>query len=110
MSVVLARGRAADVLADGPGRVRRRYRTGQHDCSLEAEVMRHARAHGLPVPEGYDAAGSEIVMERIDGRTMLEDLTRRPWLARTHAERLAELHLQLHRIVAPAFLESRFGS
>lgn len=105
---LLASGRAADVFADGASRVRRRYRS-RRDCISEAAVMRHARGRGFPAPEVFDAHGSEIVMERIEGRSMLEDLTQRPWRLRANAELLARLHGQLHEIVAPESLASRFG-
>jgi aminoglycoside phosphotransferase (APT) family kinase protein len=105
---LLASGRAADVFVDGPGRVRRRYRS-QRDCVIEAEIMRHARRCGFPAPEVFDAHGSEIVMQRIVGRSMLADLTQRPWRLRMNAELLADLHRRLHEIAAPPWLESRFG-
>jgi aminoglycoside phosphotransferase (APT) family kinase protein len=105
---LLARGRTADVFADGPGRVRRRYRAAR-DCQTEATVMEHARTHGFPVPKVFDACGSDIVMERIDGRSMLADLARRPWHLRSHARLLACLHHRLHAIAAPAGLRSPLG-
>jgi aminoglycoside phosphotransferase (APT) family kinase protein len=105
---LLARGRAADVFTDAPGRVRRRYRAAR-DCQDEAAVMEHARGHGFPVPQVFDVCDSDIVMERIDGRSMLADLARRPWLFRSHARQLARLHQQLHTIQAPAWLHSPFG-
>jgi aminoglycoside phosphotransferase (APT) family kinase protein len=105
---LLARGRAADVFADGPGRVRRRYRVPR-DCEAEAAVMEHARGHGFPVPEVFDVDGREIVMERIDGRSMLADLTRRPWHLRPHARLLAQLHRRLHAIAGPGWLRAPFG-
>ena len=71
--------------------------------------MEHARTHGFPVPKVFDACGSDIVMERIDGRSMLGDLARRPWHLRSHARLLACLHRRLHSIAAPAGLQSRFG-
>jgi aminoglycoside phosphotransferase (APT) family kinase protein len=71
--------------------------------------MRHARSHGFPIPEVFDAQGNEIVMERIEGRSMLEDLAQRPWRLRSHAELLAQLHDRLHEISAPPWLEARFG-
>jgi aminoglycoside phosphotransferase (APT) family kinase protein len=104
---LLARGRTADVFADGPGRVRRRYRATR-DCGAEAAVMEHARAHGFPVPQVFDVCGSDIVMARIDGRSMLTDLARRPWRLRSHARLLACLHCQLHAISAPTWLDSPF--
>jgi aminoglycoside phosphotransferase (APT) family kinase protein len=105
---LLARGRAADVFPDGPGRVRRCYRAAR-DCGDEAAVMEHARVHGFPVPKVFDVCGPEIVMERIGGCSMLADLARRPWRLRSHARLLARLHRQLHEIEAPAWLQSRFG-
>jgi aminoglycoside phosphotransferase (APT) family kinase protein len=104
----LARGRTADVFADGPGRVRRRYRDAR-DCQAEAAVMEHARTHGFPVPKVFDVCGGDISMERIDGRSMLADLARRPWHLRSHARLLACLHRRLHAIAAPAWLQSPFG-
>jgi Phosphotransferase enzyme family len=90
---LLARGRAADVFAAGPGRVLRRYREGEpHDAAVEAAVMEHARAHGFPVPEVYDAGGRDLVMARVDGPTMLADLSRRPWRVRAHGRTLADPH------------------
>ncbi len=94
-------GRAADVYAIGAGRVLRRYRR-PFDVQAEAIVMRHLDEAGFPVPKVYDADGADLVMERLDGRDMLTDLGRRPWLARRHARTLAEMHNRLHQIAAPA--------
>jgi aminoglycoside phosphotransferase (APT) family kinase protein len=105
---LLASGRAADVFAEGRGRVRRRYRGGG-DCQIEAAVMKHAHAHGFPVPQVFDACGSDIVMERIEGRSVLADLMRFPWRLRSHARLLVSLHRHLHEIAAPPWLGSPFG-
>jgi aminoglycoside phosphotransferase (APT) family kinase protein len=48
-------------------------------------------------------------MERIDGRTMLDTLFRRPWTLRRQAARLASLHRRLHEIPTPPWLESFLG-
>jgi aminoglycoside phosphotransferase (APT) family kinase protein len=104
----LASGRAADVYVDAPGRVRRRYRR-ERDCAPEAAIMRHARSGGFPVPEVFAVCGGEIVMERVDGPSMLDDLVRRPWRLRSHARLLADLHRRLHRLPAPPWLDSPFG-
>ena len=103
---LLASGRAADVFADAPGRVLRRYRDGL-GAEREALVMEHARAHGFPVPAVYDAHGPELVLERIEGPTMLADLAARPWRVLDHAKLLADLHHRLHAIEAPPELPSR---
>jgi aminoglycoside phosphotransferase (APT) family kinase protein len=105
---LIGAGRAADVYAIGPGRVLRRYRT-PFDVRPEAEIMRYLGQAGYPVPAVYDADGSDLVMERLDGRDMLADLARRPWLARRHARTLADLHNRLHQIAAPAGWPQVFG-
>ena len=107
---LLARGRAADVFEAGPGRVLRRYREGEGgDVAAEAAVMEHARAAGFPVPAVYEAHDRELVMERVDGPTMLSDLARRPWRVGRHGRILADLHRRLHAIPAPPDLPTRFG-
>ncbi len=98
--LLIGAGRAADVYAIGARRVLRRYRT-PFDVRAEAEMMRHLGQAGYPVPAVYDADGSDLVMERLDGRDMLADVSRRPWLARRHARTLADLHNRLHQIAAP---------
>jgi aminoglycoside phosphotransferase (APT) family kinase protein len=64
-------------------------------------MMRYLDQAGFPVPKVYAADASDLVMERLDGRDMLTDLARRPWLARRHARLLADMHNQLHQIPAP---------
>jgi Ser/Thr protein kinase RdoA (MazF antagonist) len=97
---LLGAGRAADVFDIGNGRVLRRYRT-PIDVQAEAEMMRHLDQAGFPVPKVHDADGTDLVMERLDGRDMLTDLSRRPWRASRHARLLAGLHDRLHQIDAP---------
>ncbi|WP_232662243.1 phosphotransferase [Pseudonocardia sp. TRM90224] len=90
----LAAGRDADVYALDEHRVLRRYRSGG-DVSAEAAVMAHVRAHGFPVPEVFDAAGTDIVMERLRGATMLGSIGADPAEA---AVVLATLHRRLHAV------------
>ncbi|HEV3229559.1 MAG TPA: phosphotransferase [Solirubrobacteraceae bacterium] len=106
----IARGRAADIFAAGPDRVLRRYREGEGgDPVAEAAVMEYARLHGFPVPAVHDASGRDLILERLEGPTMLADLARRPWLVRTHGQTLADLHRRLHKIPAPDGLRAPFG-
>jgi aminoglycoside phosphotransferase (APT) family kinase protein len=102
---LLANGRATEVYEHGAGTVLRRYRDGEwFDVEREARVMALLREHGYPVPAVYEAEGSDIVMERVDGPTMLADLAKRPWRLRGHARLLADLHWRLHEIRAPEWL------
>jgi aminoglycoside phosphotransferase (APT) family kinase protein len=102
---LLATGRATEVYEHGPGSVLRRYREGEwFDVEREARVMALLRERDYPVPAVYEAAGTDIVMERIEGPTMLADLAKRPWRLRGHARLLADLHRRLHEIRAPEWL------
>jgi aminoglycoside phosphotransferase (APT) family kinase protein len=87
------------VIDVGGGRVLRRYRDGRDPAAVdrEAQVMAHARAHGVPVPEVFEVVGSDIVMERVTGPTMLDVLGRRPWTLRRQARLLARLHETVHQ-------------
>lgn len=97
---LIASGRAADVYAYGDRSVLRRYRT-DHDCLHEAAVMQHVRSHGYPAPDVISASGRDLVMERIEGPTMLRRLSARPFEVVSLARTLASLQERLHAI-APA--------
>ena len=102
---LLASGRDADVFAYGHDLVVRRSRKGR-SMEREAKVMSYLAGHGYPVPRVEDvrANGAELVMERIEGPTMLQVLARQPWTLRRNAARLATLHRRLHEIPAPDWL------
>lgn len=78
----------------GAGRVLRRYRRDK-DTTREAATMTHLASHGYPVPTVHDAQGRDLVMDRIDGPTMLGRMTSKPWQLRGHARSLAQLHRDL---------------
>jgi len=71
--------------------------------------MEHARRAGYPVPEVRDATGPDMIVARIDGRTMADDAFRRPWRLSAHAALLGQLHRRLHEISAPPSLREPFG-
>ena len=54
----------------------------------------------MPVPEVFEVTGTDIVMERAAGPTMLDALARRPWTVRSHARSLARLHALVHQVPA----------
>jgi aminoglycoside phosphotransferase (APT) family kinase protein len=99
----LAEGRASEIFDLGDGRVLRRFKSGGNP-QREALVMRHARERGYPVPEVLEVAADSLVLERIDGPTMLEVAAKGPVTLDEHARALVALHDELHRIAAPAGL------
>jgi tRNA A-37 threonylcarbamoyl transferase component Bud32 len=108
---LIASGRDADIFAYGSGRVLRRSRNGR-SMVIEARTMEHVRAHGYPVPEVLDVNddGSELVMQRIEGPTMVDAAASRPWKIRGFGHELADLHTSLHALPAPEWLpHSPFG-
>jgi hypothetical protein len=70
--------------------------------------MQHLDQAGFPVPKVYDANGSDLIMERLNGRDMLAELGRKPWLVRPYGGLLASLHNRLHEIQAPPGLALAF--
>lgn len=104
----LASGRDADVYALDERRVLRRYRRPR---PIESEVtaMRIAGEAGYPVPEVHEATSTEMVLDRVEGPTMLEVLTAEPATIEPHAATLATLHKRLGRIRAPESMPSRLG-
>ena len=102
---LLASGRDSDIFEYGPGLVLRRSREA-HSMAIEARTMSFMREQGYPVPavEEVSDDGFDMVMERIEGVTMVDALGKAPWTVRRQAATLADLHRRLHEIEAPDFL------
>ena len=102
---LLATGRDCDIFDYRPGLVLRRSRHGR-SMSREAQTMDYVRDHGYPVPAVVEVSddGTSIVLERIDGPTMVDAAKRKPWSISKQGAMLAELHIRLHEIPAPDFL------
>lgn len=94
----LARGRTSVVYDLGDGTVLRRCIDPSADVSAEATVMTHAHRHGVPVPRVVHASGPDLVMELVEGPTMLEDLLAHPDRAAAHGRLLAQLHRGLDSV------------
>jgi aminoglycoside phosphotransferase (APT) family kinase protein len=99
---LIASGRDADIFAYGDHLVLRRSRRGRSMVG-EAKVMEYVRAHGYPVPEVDHLSddGTDLVMERVEGRSMVEVLGRKPWTLKANGKVLGRLHRRLHAIPAP---------
>lgn len=97
---LLAAGSFADVFAVDEARVLRRYRD-HADATREATLVRHVVEHGFPAPAVLAFAGSDIVMERLHGPTLLQSLAAGETSINDAAAMLADLHRSLHALPAP---------
>ncbi|MFF0592031.1 phosphotransferase [Streptomyces antibioticus] len=70
---LLGSGRTADVYELDEAWVLRRDREGYGDAAAEGALMTHVRAHGYPAPAVRPSPGAptDLVMERVDGPTMV---------------------------------------
>ncbi len=102
---LIASGRAADVLDLGDGTVLRRYRT-DHDVGPEGRLMAWLASSGIPVPIVHATDGRDMVMDRVTGPTMLDDLQRKPWRLWRHTKTLAALQRSINEVAAPDWLTS----
>ena len=66
--------------------------------------MRRVADQGFPVPAVHDVDGTDLIMDRIDGDTMLDRLSAAPWKVVSYARLLARLQQRLARIEAPTWM------
>ena len=97
MTTPLASGREADVFALDDKRVLRRYRRAV-DTTGEAAAMAYVGGLGYPVPQVFQAAGNEMVLERLDGPTMAAAMAAGHTTIASGAAALAELIGSLHEL------------
>lgn len=109
---IVGRGVTSDVHAWGEGKVLKLFHSWVPFESVEREylITRALQGGRFPVPAVYDQvevdARPGIVFERIHGVSLLKAVEARPWTLFASARQLAELHAQLHSLVAPAALSS----
>ncbi len=75
--------------------------------AAEARTMEFVRSQGYPAPRVSEVSedGLDLVMQRVDGPTMVDAMAARPWRIGRMAGQLAELHLSLHELAAPPWLK-----
>ena len=61
---------------------------------------------GVPVPTVHRTDGRVMVMDRVSGPTMLDDLQQKPWRLWRHAKTLAALQRSINEVAAPDWLAS----
>jgi len=109
----LGEGRTAKVYRWHEGTVLKLFRSSIPRSEIEAEagatMIAHALGVGAPnVGEIVAIDGSfGLVLERVNGRSMLEQLIRRPADAEGLAMQLADLHARIHSCDAPLQMPSQ---
>ncbi|MBN1934318.1 MAG: aminoglycoside phosphotransferase family protein [Anaerolineae bacterium] len=99
----LGEGRIAEIFAWGDTQAIKLFRPGRSmdEAEYEATLTRIAHQAGLAAPAVYEVCQVDgragIVMERVDGPSMLHVSIRRPWMLQHSARQLADLHVQMHR-------------
>jgi aminoglycoside phosphotransferase (APT) family kinase protein len=110
--VPIAEGREAQIFAWEPGKILRLSRDptsieSTQGQALALAVVRHA---GGPVPDVFGTVTADgrpgIIMERIDGHSLLERLASKPWDVGRVGSTLGRLHAEIHRILAPEVVPS----
>jgi len=107
---LVGRGFCSEMYAWGKGRVLKLFHgwAARDRADHEFAVTQATHDAGLPVPAAYDLIEVDgrwgIVFERINGVSLLEYIQRRPWNVLGAIRQLAELHAQIHRCPAPAWL------
>ena len=104
---LIGRGRTAEVYAWSEGRVLKLFFPSRPRTAVEAEAQATRIAHeaGVGTPAigeiiEVDGRGG-IVLERIDGPSMLAQLVTHPWQLRRLARQMAELQAAVHACRAP---------
>jgi hypothetical protein len=111
-AVLVGKGFCSDVYAWGEGRVLKLFHgwVALDRAARKYAVTRAVHAAGVPAPAVYDLIEVQdrcgIVLERIDGVSLLEYTQVRPWSIFGAVRLMAELHAQIHRCPAPAGLPS----
>jgi aminoglycoside phosphotransferase (APT) family kinase protein len=111
-AALIGKGFCSDVYAWGEGRVLKLFhgRVPPDRVARKYAVTRAIHAAGVPSPAVYDLIEVQgrcgIVLERIDGASLLEYTQVRPWSIFAAVRLLAELHAQIHRYPAPVGLPS----
>jgi aminoglycoside phosphotransferase (APT) family kinase protein len=100
--VLIGVGRTADVYVLDERWVLRRYRDAAGDTEAESALMTHLHACGYPVPvvrpREEHAAGTDLVLERLDGPTMAGALFAGLITPQEAGTLLALLLTRLHRV------------
>ncbi len=110
MPTKIAEGREAEIFAWDAGTVLRLYRdpAAGPRADREMTVLAAVRSVMPLVPAAVGRIVHDgrpgIVMERVDGHGVYDEITRQPWRTWSLAALVGRLHAELHAVIAPASL------
>jgi uncharacterized protein (TIGR02172 family) len=111
-AALVGKGFTSDVFAWGQGRVLKLFHPGRSLEKAEREFRATKAVHeaGIPAPAAFEMIEVEgrigIVFERLEGRSLFEEVQSRPWTLVAAAKRMAALHVSIHEFSCPAELPS----
>jgi uncharacterized protein (TIGR02172 family) len=109
----IAVGFTAEIYAWREGWVLKLFKPGRSSNAVEyeARLTRMVHATGLPVPAAGNIVDVDgrfgLELERVDGPSMLEVLTQKPWRVALYARKLAELQADIHTRSVPELPSQR---
>src|SRR5215203_939717 len=108
----IGKGFTSDVFAWGEDRVLKLFHHGRSVQKAEQEFLatRVVQEAGLPAPAALELIEVDgrigIVFERIEGRSLFEEVQSRPWTLFAAAKQMASLHAAIHAFNCPPELPS----
>lgn len=98
---LIGQGRTAEIYEWGENKVLKLYRTGFSKDTIDNEyrVGLELWERGMPVPEVDNFLELDerfgIIYERVNGQTMMAQLSSKPWKIFDMAKKFAELHISI---------------
>jgi Ser/Thr protein kinase RdoA (MazF antagonist) len=99
---LLAEGRTAEIYAWGEDQILKLFRQGwpERSCQYEHRMALASQQTGYRVPAVGDLIEIDgrqgIIYQRVEGRTMLQMMSKRPWKAAYFGRQMAQLHAEMH--------------
>jgi hypothetical protein len=95
-------GRTATIFRYGNDQVLKLFKSNfsQHAIQEEFEIGRSLNLSGLSIPTTHEIIEVDqakgILLDFIEGRSMLQNLARKPWLVFRYAKIMANVHFKIH--------------